>query len=35
VTTTDAEHVPGAGESDVAVTSVLDGTVSQGSAVAA
>ena len=34
VTTTDVEHVPGAGEaSDVAVTSVLDGTVSQGSPV--
>src|SRR4051794_1661292 len=35
VTTTDVEHVPGAGDSDVVVTSVLDGSVSQDSAVAA
>jgi DNA replication and repair protein RecF len=35
VTTTDVEHVPGAGASDVSVTSVLDGTASQDSAVAA
>src|SRR3954454_20210069 len=32
VTTTDVDHVPGAGDSDVLVTSVLDGTVSQGAA---
>jgi predicted esterase len=32
VTTTDVDHVPGAGDSDVLVTSVLDGTVSQGTA---
>jgi len=35
VTTTDVDHVPGAGESDVTVVSVLDGTATQGSAVAA
>lgn len=35
VTTTDADHVPGAGDSDVTVISVLDGTISQDSAVAA
>src|SRR4051812_24210554 len=35
VTTTDTEHVPGAGDADVAVTRVLDGTASQDSAVAA
>jgi DNA replication and repair protein RecF len=35
VTTTDVDHVPGAGDSDVSVTSVLDGTVTQGAAVAA
>src|SRR3954463_6096321 len=35
VTTTDVDHVPGAGDSDVAVTAVLDGSVSQDSAVAA
>jgi DNA replication and repair protein RecF len=35
VTTTDADHVPGAADDDVAVTSVLDGTVAQASAVAA
>jgi DNA replication and repair protein RecF len=35
VTTTDVEHVPGSGDADVMVTSVLDGTASQGSAVAA
>src|SRR5919107_2699843 len=32
VTTTDADHVPGAGDSDVLVTSVLDGTLTQGAA---
>src|SRR4051812_19086036 len=35
VTTTDVEHVPGAGDSDVTVTSVLEGTVTQDAAVAA
>src|SRR3954468_17848056 len=35
VTTTDVEHVPGAGDSDVTVTSVLDGTATQGSAAVA
>jgi hypothetical protein len=35
VTTTDVDHVPGAGDSDVAVTSVLDGTATQDAAVAA
>src|SRR4051795_13543654 len=36
VTTTDADHVPGASSSDVSVTSVLDGTLTQtGAAVAA
>jgi DNA replication and repair protein RecF len=36
VTTTDVEHVPGAGSADdVAVASVLDGTVTQDAPVAA
>jgi DNA replication and repair protein RecF len=35
VTTTDLDHVPGAGDSEVTVISVLDGTVTQGAAVAA
>ena len=35
VTTTDVEHVPGAGESDVRVATVLDGTVTQDATVAA
>jgi DNA replication and repair protein RecF len=35
VTTTDADHVPGAGDEDVMVTSVLDGTATQGASVAA
>jgi DNA replication and repair protein RecF len=35
VTTTDLDHVPGADDSDVTVTRVLDGTASQDSAVAA
>jgi DNA replication and repair protein RecF len=35
VTTTDVEHVPGAGEADVAVTTVLDGNVAQGAVAAA
>jgi DNA replication and repair protein RecF len=35
VTTTDVDHVPGAGESDVTVISVLDGTATQDSRVAA
>jgi DNA replication and repair protein RecF len=35
VTTTDAEHVPGAGEADVTLTKVLHGTVTQGDAVTA
>src|SRR3954468_22187491 len=30
ITTTDADHVPGASADDVVVTSVLDGTVAQG-----
>jgi DNA replication and repair protein RecF len=32
ITTTDVDHVPGAGASDVTVTSVLDGTLTQGEA---
>jgi DNA replication and repair protein RecF len=32
ITTTDVDHVPGAGGTDVTVTSVLDGTLTQGEA---
>jgi DNA replication and repair protein RecF len=32
ITTTDVDHVPGAQEADVTVTSVLDGTLAQGDA---
>ena len=35
VTTTDVDHVPGAGSSEVTVTSVLDGTATQDAPVAA
>src|SRR3954449_511695 len=35
VTTTDADHVPGVGDTDVLVTSVLDGTVVEAAAVPA
>src|SRR3954454_15711568 len=35
ITTTDVDHVPGASSSDVALASVLDGTVTQDAAVAA
>ena len=35
ITTTDAEHVPGAGAPDVQLASVLDGTLSQSGAAAA
>jgi DNA replication and repair protein RecF len=35
VTTTDVDHVPGAGDADVTVTSVLDGTATQDTAVSA
>jgi DNA replication and repair protein RecF len=30
ITTTDVDHVPGAGASDVSVASVLDGTITLG-----
>jgi DNA replication and repair protein RecF len=35
ITTTDVDHVPGAGADDVTLASVLDGTLTQGAAAAA